>query len=161
MKKTIGKILLLCALASSLLVLLSSCRKERIDYIYLHDKSEIVSIEIIESFYDPNLDREDMEKTLVVIEDVEAFLLEFEEVPYYKGCAAVVGLEMKGISVKFIYANGDYELFRTAGRSTYTKEGYFGYQARGRSFDSEKLLALVSKYLGYEIDRMTYPDSQQ
>ena len=141
--------IIILALAS----MLASCSYPT-KYSYLHDKSEISSIEIVNAYYD-NESNDGVQTTLVVIDDVAKFIKELEKL----GCHVTlpgdpVGVVEEGISVKIIYENGDYEVFRYMGRSEYTQaRGYDVYCDRG-SFNKNEFHSFVASYLGdieYEI----------
>ena len=147
------KILIVSLIVFSLLTALASCSYQT-DYTYLHDKSEISSIEIVNAYYDSEND-EGVQVTLVVIANISKFIEEFEKLNCHITVpGGPVGVVEEGIAIKIIYENGDYEVLRYMGRSEYTQElGYDVYCDRA-SFDKNEFHNFVASSLGdieYEI----------
>ncbi len=135
----------------ALVLNLASCYYTK--YRFIHDKSEITSIEIVENRYsvDDNVYK-DYQNVLVSIDNVEEFLIEFESVPYkmpfYNGLVTSFGNSEVGI--KFIFKNGDYEILSSGIYSLeYRKDSGYDHAVSGiiGFFDDEKYEALVGKYL--------------
>ena len=139
-------------LLSALLLQLCSCYRTK--YRFLHEQSDIVSIEIVENRYTVGNDgvRRDYQNVLVSIEDTEEFLNEFNDIPYkmplYNGLVLSFGDSELGI--KFVYGNGDYEIlsngvykliYKTESENNFAVDGVMGF------LNEEEFDALVSKYL--------------
>lgn len=123
----------------------------RTNYIYLHDTSQISSIEIVIAYYDEDTNIGTQE-TILVIENRDKFIEELEKMDcHFSVFGGPVGITDKGLAVKIAYNNGDYEVFRHCGRSEYTLEnGYNAYSDRG-NFRKNDFLKMISNYLGYEV----------
>ena len=126
---------------------LSACFKA--EYAFLHDESEIASIEIVECGYDWHKET-GYENALVLISDTKDFMSKLREVPYriplYNG--AVGAFNYSDIGIKITYSNGDFEIIDEAIRRTIyeASEGYSFVNVVG-SFDSEQYSSLLSEYL--------------
>ena len=101
---------LCCCLLASLTVLLCGCEGCKISYPFHYDESEIQSISIIytlEGYYPTSSEYE----TLIKIEDIDSFLIEFKKIQFRKfqfGDPEVVSINSNAILV--VYYNGDYEI---------------------------------------------------
>ena len=151
MSKTVVKkyryILVLCV---QLLVILCLAGCGPAAPVFMHDRTEIEKIEIVEAYYDANTDAF-VQDLLVSINDVDAFLNELHEVECHRYWGGPFGLVERTTAVKIIYKNGDYEAFSWAGRAEYTASDdiYRAYKDRGVHFDLDGFNELLKKYLGY------------
>ena len=128
------------------LVLFISCNRQA-SYKYMHDPSEIASIEIVhvgESFTNGIIDQE----LLAEIGDIPLFLSEFDEL-YCSIHYTDPGIILTNHpAIKFIYNNGDYELISSVGQAAfYANSGRFDWAQGFRDFDDDQFYEFVYKYI--------------
>ena len=151
MKEKHIKIYFSAILLLSVLFHLASCYITK--YRFLHNTSEIVSIEIVENRYtiEDSLSK-DYQNVLVTIESTDSFLNEFQSIPYtmplYNGM--VLSFRDSELGIKFTYSNGDYEILSSGAYNlVYRSESEYHYAVSDiiGFFDDEEFNNLVAKYL--------------
>ena len=149
---TMKKILSLNLLVM-LLFVLTSCSYIKIEYKYMHNKTEIESVQIVEAYYDAT-NSVAHQNVIQQIEDYNTFLDEIEEIYFRFGSIfkSPAGISKKQIAVKINYKNGDYEVFDHHVVSRYEAETdfYDPYCDQG-IYDKKEFLRVLSKYLNYEL----------
>lgn len=142
MKKTLLLLSLLLPMT-----LLTSC-DVRETYRLLHNEEEISAISIVRVYLS---EEDDLVQTCrVVIDDVDAFLVDFRNVDCYVWFGDPIGLQPapEGTDVvKIEYRNGDYELIDCNGQTEYTEKRGLVYYAGFSMFDENQFTALIGKYL--------------
>ena len=113
---------------------------------YLHSADSIQRIEIVE-LTQKTEDGFD-QKVLCIIDDIDAFIDDFEAVDCYGHFMDPLGVDEGDITIKLIYNNGDYELVTQSGKAIfYADSGIFRYYKGYQTFDEEQFQALLDKYL--------------
>lgn len=114
------------------------------EYKFLHDPSEISSIEIVE-IGEENSQGNIEQNTIYIIENIEVFMRDFAKVDCYILYSDPTGIENNTTVIKVIYNNDDYELIGVDGQAQYTNgeyDNYVGY----RYFDRDQYESLLLKY---------------
>ena len=115
----------------------------------MHDTQDIVEVHIATFYWDDqrNVCHDEIKK----IDDIDAFLRDFNELNCYKWQGDPRGLSKENEGnyiIKFLYSNGDYELIDWHGIAKYTTSddrlrNYRGY----RRFDEAQFKNFVQGYL--------------
>ena len=128
-----------------MLGLLLGCGK-KVSYNFLHNQSEISTIEIIEV---GEADEQGVNEkiTLCTIDDKDAFLEGFNQLDCYKHIGDPIGVEPTKKAIKIIYINGEYELISSSGIAHYTKEKQYKNYIGLYSFDREPFNHFLSSYI--------------
>lgn len=114
-------------------------------YSFLHDTSEIASIEIVEILEPQNINDTQIEKALITIEDVERFLKEFSKIPCDKIYGQPSSIFGGTIVIKLTYTNGAYELISNDAQHLFYVDRPWQYGSY--VFDKEPFEALIKEYL--------------
>ena len=141
------KILILLLVFASVLMQLTSCIKGRFEY--MHDKSEIKCIEIVDATYDYYEDRP-VQHLIYPIDNIQEFLNELDRITttFYIIGGYPVGIDTNTLAVKISYNNGDYEVFDSARKSLYYADSDYYDLYRGCDrFDYSKFDDLLTKYI--------------
>ena len=113
-------------------------------YYYIHDKSRIISVEIVTEDYKENPENS------IVVENYNEFLSEFESLSYvYTNEKLYDGnyVENFDYAIKINYDNGDYELVISTAREQYLTYENLGLRnAYMGTFDATEFDALIGKY---------------
>ena len=150
MKMVLKKLIFLLAFAGMILQL-SSCYKT--NYKFIHNTSEIISVEIVENRYtiEENV-RKDYQNILVTIENTDEFLDDFKSISYtmplYNGM--VLSFGYSEIGIKFTYSNGDYEVLSSCVyKLVYRGENGYDHAVDGiiGFFDEEQFYTLLKNHL--------------
>lgn len=146
--RRLGCVLLSCLM---LLFLFSGCGRKKA-YEFEQDSSNICAIEIVEVEFLPLPDTGIQFKALAFIENVEAFLSDFNRVTCYsKGALGYQpsGVDSGDIGIKVTYMDGEYEVIAQNAQSKYLSTGsemQFITWADCFSFDEEMFNNLLDKY---------------
>lgn len=133
----------------SIVFVFSSC-KCATEYNFFHEKEMIASIELVKAYYDFEKE-EPIQEAIQTIENKEEFIKDFKSLKCYIYLRAPMGVDEKGLAIKIMYSNGDYELIRHIGQAEYTYgKGYNGYCTNG-NFDKEEFNKLIYKYSGIDV----------
>lgn len=149
-KTVVKKYRFILALCVQLLVILCLAGCGPAQPVFMHDRTEIEKIEIVEAYYDFEINQP-VQICLSLVDDNNTFMdaLNQVECKFYYGDP--VGVDFKVVGVKITYQNGDYEVFCYQGRAEYFYETdeYSAYEDRGRCFDKQEFGELLQGYLGY------------
>ena len=140
------KIINRCFVFVLLCIMLVSCRKQEL-FQFLNPIEEITNISIVEiNFGDEN---EIIQTEIVGIDDISAFINDFQKVNCYVYYGDPLGVTPEGVDdivVKIMYENGEYELINWSGQSEYTIQGGFSYYKGFNVFEEKQFEFLISKY---------------
>ena len=130
-----------------IMFILVGCTPTR--YRYLHNPSEICTIEIVELNYDTG--NAEIATVLSSIADKEEFLNDFSRVSCYSQ-SPPGGVEPGIRAIKFLYINGEYELVNECGRTRVVYSELMGEGLHSMSdgcyyLDEQEFNALIEKYL--------------
>ena len=149
--KVLALILIVC-----IAIQLTSCEKNNFEF--LHESSEISSIEIVESRFDWEQNNY-YANTLVRIDDKDSFLSELNGVAYRSSgiFAPVYSFSDSDIGIKIMYLNGDFEvIYNKHGRVKYTTSDNVTQTDNTGSFDGVEYNALLEKYFALCDDAKFY-----
>ena len=134
----------ICILTICTLLLTCGCGR-LMEFEYMHPTDKIQTIEIVEvSFGDTE---EPSQTVLCTIEDIDAFIDDFEAMDCYDRFGDPLGINDGDTVIKITYNNGDYELINVMARAQ-CKDGKFrNYKGAYFWFDDEQFQALLDKYL--------------
>ena len=131
-----------------LLLLLTTCFKN-VNYKYLDDPDQIISIEIVKCG-EINSNGELPQTLISKVENTNQFLQDFEKLECKLIFTDPTGVGTNIVAIKFNYPNGEYELISAGGQANYTVQRGFQYYEGDRYFNQEQFDNLISKYT--EID---------
>lgn len=115
-------------------------------YDFLHDTSDIVSIEVVFVASFPEEAKEPIMTKMSQIEDQESFLKDFSKLPcYLKGTPPKIFPD-QSFAVLLLYGNGDYELVHNQAQIKIWNHLESVDAYGNRWFDSEEFWGLVKKY---------------
>ena len=135
----------ICILAICTLLLTCGCGCTEA-FKYLHSADSIQKIEIVELTQKTENGFE--QKKMCIIDNVDAFIDDFETVDCYRHFMDPLGVDEGDIAIKLIYNNGDYELVTNDGKAIfYADSGIFRYYKGYQTFDDEQFQALLDKYI--------------
>lgn len=137
------KIIICLPIALVFSILFAACEIQT-KYEFLHDSSEISSIEIVE-VGEKNSQGNIEQNTIYIIENIEVFMRDFAKVDCYILYSDPTGIENNTTVIKVIYNNNDYELIGADGQAQYINgkyDNYVGY----RYFDRDQYESLLLKY---------------
>lgn len=136
-------------LAFSFVFQLCSCIRFRTKYEFMHDSSEIVTIELVECGWIHDEERA-YSNTLVTIDDVPLFIAELNEITYKtpQFLKIVQGFNYSELAVKISYQNGDYEFLDAGRKSMYiASEDIYDWNNATGDFNKKQFADLLAKYL--------------
>lgn len=131
--------------AFTIMFLCGGCEKKA-EYEFLHDLSEISTIEIVK--IGEAIEGEEiipMTSTCVVT-NKDDFLIEFLEMSCYSAWGDPQSVREEATVIKIIYNNEEFELIDVGGQSEYTHERGYRHYAGYRYFDENQFEKLLSKY---------------
>ena len=146
MKVILKKNLIVLILLFSLTLQLTSCIKGKIEY--MHDKSEISRIEIVEASYDCRDDKA-TQYLISPVDNIQEFLNELDKLDttFYIIGGFPQGIEYNSLAIKILYNNGDYQLFNCHEESLYYADLDEYHIYEGTTIIDSELEALITKYL--------------
>ena len=115
-------------------------------YRFLHDESEIRSIEIVKvKEYDQAKECYSLE-SLYTAENQENFLQEFQEITCFLSRGGPQGIHENDIVIMICYANGEYELIDKLGQAEFTLENEFRNYTGNFYFDVNAFDQFIHNY---------------
>ena len=144
----------LCLSAIVIMLSFISCEIS-VDYKFLHDPSEISTIEIVDVLIGESSEGLKQE-TVCVIHDIDMFMDDFSQVDCYYIYTDPTGIEKDTTAIKIIYSNGEYELIAASGQAEYTNERQFSNYRGYRYFDKKQFEDLILKYTHEQVESSNY-----
>ena len=132
-------------------LLLCGCYKQ-VEYPFLHEQTEISSIEIV-MVGEPHEQGPNEQIVFVTIDDIDSFMEKLKNLNCYKHVGDPLGIWPNQMAVKIIYSNGEYELINESGQAKYTIEKKYDNFSAFYWFDDEEFETLLASYLGTDVQK--------
>lgn len=115
-------------------------------YEYDQERSNIVSIEIVEANYSFETGC-GTQSVLLTIDDIDDFLDKIENIKYSESFSSPGTIEKRTLAVKLSYENGNYEIFDANNKSSVISENGGFYQGRIFGSFDETFYDMIFDYL--------------